>query len=96
MGAVGRRQDTSSGSAGVVLDGYGLVERTVHHGCGHDAATCIGAPSGELKNNLTRAIHKLHLLVVGEIGYLPFTQWSGTFGDDETLTASILDRLLHH
>lgn len=27
---------------------------------------------------------------------LPFTQWSGTFGDDETLTAAMLDRLLHH
>ncbi|NJD85245.1 AAA family ATPase, partial [Candidatus Erwinia dacicola] len=23
-------------------------------------------------------------------------QWSGTFGDDETLTAAMLDRLLHH
>ncbi|MGL9724989.1 ATP-binding protein, partial [Sodalis sp. (in: enterobacteria)] len=27
---------------------------------------------------------------------LPFTQWSGVFGDDETLTAAMLDRLLHH
>ncbi len=27
---------------------------------------------------------------------LPFTQWSGTFGDDETLTAAMLDCLLHH
>lgn len=27
---------------------------------------------------------------------LPFTQWSGTFGDDETLTAAMLERLLHH
>lgn len=27
---------------------------------------------------------------------LPFTQWSGTFGDDETLTAAMQDRLLHH
>lgn len=80
---------------------------------------------GELKNYLTRAIQKPRLLVVDEIGYLPFgrdeanlffqvvarryesgsllltsnlpfTQWSGTFGDDETLTAAMLDRLLHH
>ncbi|GKX44775.1 hypothetical protein SOASR015_38090 [Pectobacterium carotovorum subsp. carotovorum] len=27
---------------------------------------------------------------------LPFTQWPGTFGDNETLTAAMLDRLLHH
>lgn len=27
---------------------------------------------------------------------LPFTQWSGTFGDDETLTAARLDRFLDY
>lgn len=27
---------------------------------------------------------------------LPFTQWSRTFADDQTLTAAMLDRLLHH
>lgn len=27
---------------------------------------------------------------------LPFTQWAGTFADDATLTAAMLDRLLHH
>jgi DNA replication protein DnaC len=27
---------------------------------------------------------------------LPFTQWGGTFADDQTLTAAMLDRLLHH
>lgn len=26
----------------------------------------------------------------------PFTQWAGTFADDQTLTAAMLDRLLHH
>ncbi|MCP1363649.1 ATP-binding protein, partial [Halomonas sp. BBD48] len=26
----------------------------------------------------------------------PFTQWAGTFADDRTLTAAMLDRLLHH
>ncbi|EEB7890775.1 AAA family ATPase, partial [Salmonella enterica subsp. enterica] len=80
---------------------------------------------GELKGYLNRIIHKPRLLVIDEIGYLPFgkeeanlffqvvarryesgsliltsnlpfTQWSGTFGDDETLTAAMLDRLLHH
>lgn len=80
---------------------------------------------GELKGYLGRIIHKPRLLVVDEIGYLPFgkeeanlffqvvarryesgslvltsnlplTQWSGTFGNDETLTAAMLDRLLHH
>ena len=27
---------------------------------------------------------------------LPFTQWAGAFADDQTLTAAMLDRLLHH
>ena len=27
---------------------------------------------------------------------LPFGQWSGAFADDPTLTAAMLDRLLHH
>jgi DNA replication protein DnaC len=27
---------------------------------------------------------------------LPFTQWASTFADDPTLTAAMLDRLLHH
>jgi DNA replication protein DnaC len=27
---------------------------------------------------------------------LPFTQWASTFADDQTLTAAMLDRLLHH
>jgi DNA replication protein DnaC len=27
---------------------------------------------------------------------LPFTQWGGAFADDQTLTAAMLDRLLHH
>jgi DNA replication protein DnaC len=29
-------------------------------------------------------------------GNLPFTQWAGTLADDQTLTAALLDRLLHH
>jgi DNA replication protein DnaC len=27
---------------------------------------------------------------------LPFTQWTSAFADDATLTAALLDRLLHH
>ncbi|WP_320109444.1 ATP-binding protein [Alkalimarinus alittae] len=27
---------------------------------------------------------------------LPFSQWSTVFADDQTLTAALLDRLLHH
>jgi DNA replication protein DnaC len=27
---------------------------------------------------------------------LPFSQWVTTFADDSTLTAALLDRLLHH
>ena len=27
---------------------------------------------------------------------LPFSQWAQAFADDQTLTAALLDRLLHH
>ncbi|AOJ03480.1 transposase [Burkholderia mayonis] len=27
---------------------------------------------------------------------MPFTQWATAFADDQTLTAAMLDRLLHH
>ena len=78
-----------------------------------------------LKEYFNRAVLGPKLLVVDEIGYLPFgrdeanlffnvvakryergsmvltsnlpfTQWAGAFADDETLTAAMLDRLLHH
>lgn len=78
-----------------------------------------------LKTYFNRAVLAPKLLIVDEIGYLPFgrqeanlffnvvakryeqasmvltsnlpfTQWSGAFADDQTLTAAMLDRLLHH
>jgi len=80
---------------------------------------------GRLKGYFNRAILGPKLLVVDEIGYLPFgrdeanlffnvvakryergsmvltsnlpfTQWATAFADDQTLTAAMLDRLLHH
>lgn len=80
---------------------------------------------GRLKEYFNRAVLGPKLLVVDEIGYLPFgreeanlffnvvakryergsmvltsnlpfTQWAGAFADDQTLTAAMLDRLLHH
>lgn len=78
-----------------------------------------------LKEYFNRVVMGPKLLVIDEIGYLPFgreeanlffnvvarryergsmvltsnlpfTQWAGTFADDQTLTAAMLDRLLHH
>jgi DNA replication protein DnaC len=80
---------------------------------------------GRLKQYFNRAVLGPKLLVIDEIGYLPFgrdeanlffnvvaqryergsmvltsnlpfTQWAGAFADDATLTAAMLDRLLHH
>lgn len=80
---------------------------------------------GRLKAYLNRAIIGPKLLVIDEIGYLPFgreeanlffqvvakryekgsmiltsnlsfTQWADAFNGDATLTAAMLDRLLHH
>ena len=78
-----------------------------------------------LKEYFNRVVMGPRLLVIDEIGYLPFgrdeanlffnvvakryergsmiltsnlpfTQWAGAFADDQTLTAAMLDRLLHH
>ena len=80
---------------------------------------------GKLKSYLQRSILAPRLLIIDEIGYLPFgrdeanlffnviakryengsiiltsnlpfSQWAGAFADDATLTAAMLDRLLHH
>jgi DNA replication protein DnaC len=80
---------------------------------------------GRLKEYFNRAVIGPRVLVVDEIGYLPFgreeanlffnvvakryergsmvltsnlpfTQWATAFADDQTLTAAMLDRLLHH
>jgi DNA replication protein DnaC len=77
-----------------------------------------------LREYFNRAVVGPRLLIIDEIGYLPFgreedllfnvvakryergsiivtsnlafAQWSSAFADDETLTAALLDRLLHH
>ena len=80
---------------------------------------------GKLKTYMQRVILAPKLLIIDEIGYLPFgreeanlffnviakryekgstiltsnlpfSQWSKSFADDVTLTAAMLDRLLHH
>ena len=85
----------------------------------------VAKAQGRLKEYFNRAVLGPKLLVVDEIGYmpfgreeanlffnvvakryergsmvltsnLPFTQWAGAFADDQTLTAAMLDRLLHH
>lgn len=85
----------------------------------------IAKSQGRLKEYFNRAILGPKLLVIDEIGYLPFgrdeanlffnvvakryehgsmvltsnlpfTQWASAFADDQTLTAAMLDRLLHH
>ena len=80
---------------------------------------------GKLKTYLQRVVMMPKLLIIDEIGYLPFgreeanlffnvvakryergstlltsnlpfSQWAGAFANDTTLTAAMLDRLLHH
>ena len=80
---------------------------------------------GRLEQYLKRSVLAPRLLIIDEIGYLPFgrdeanlffnviakryeqgsvivtsnlpfSQWSNAFADDTTLTAALLDRLLHH
>lgn len=80
---------------------------------------------GTLKEYLRRGIQSPRLLIIDEVGYLPFSrdeashffqaiaqryehgsviitsnlpfaQWDTTFAGDATMTAAMLDRLLHH
>lgn len=80
---------------------------------------------GRLKEFLRRGIQGPKLLIIDEVGYLPFSreeashffqaiaqryergsvvitsnvpfaQWDTTFAGDATMTAAMLDRLLHH
>jgi DNA replication protein DnaC len=80
---------------------------------------------GRLKEYLRRGIQMPKLLIIDEVGYLPFSreeashffqviaqryergsviitsnlpfaQWDATFAGDATMTAALLDRLLHH
>lgn len=56
----------------------------------------IAKKQDRLDYYLKRNILAPKLLVIDEIGYLPFSQLSTAFADDRTLTAALLDRLLHH
>lgn len=85
----------------------------------------IAKGQGRLTEYLNRAVLGPRLLVIDELGYLPFgreeanlffhviakryersstivtsnlafTQWATALADDATLTAALLDRLLHH
>ncbi len=85
----------------------------------------VAHTQGKLKSYLQRVVLSPKLLIIDEIGYLPFgreeanlffnvvakryekgsliltsnlpfSQWSSTFANDATLTAAMLDRLLHH
>ena len=85
----------------------------------------VAKKQDRLEGYLKRSVMAPKLLVIDEIGYLPFgreeanlffnviakryehgsvivtsnlpfSQWSTAFADDQTLTAALLDRLLHH
>jgi DNA replication protein DnaC len=85
----------------------------------------LAKAQGRITEYMNRAVIGPRLLVVDELGYLPFgreeanlffhviakryersstivtsnlafTQWATTLADDATLTAALLDRLLHH
>ncbi|MEM0682435.1 AAA family ATPase [Escherichia coli] len=51
---------------------------------------------GRYKTTLERGVMAPRLLIIDEIGYLPFGQWDQTFAGDAALTSAMLDRILHH
>src|SRR5271156_6358689 len=50
--------------------------------------------SGRLQQELIR-LGRYPLLVVDEVGYIPFERWGEVFGDD-VVAAAMIDRLVHH
>ena len=51
---------------------------------------------GRYKTTLQRGVMAPRLLIIDEIGYLPFGQWDQTFAGDAALTSAMLYRILHH
>lgn len=51
---------------------------------------------GRYKTTLQRGVMAPRLLIIDEIGYLPFGQWDQTFAGDAALTSAMLARILHH
>ncbi|QAV68797.1 AAA family ATPase, partial [Escherichia coli] len=51
---------------------------------------------GRYKTTLQRGVMAPRLLIIDEIGYLPFGQGDQTFAGDAALTSAMLDRILHH
>ncbi|EFK4281536.1 TPA: ATP-binding protein [Escherichia coli] len=51
---------------------------------------------GRYKTTLQRGVMAPRLLIIDEIGYLPFGQWDQTFAGDAALTSAMLDRILYH
>lgn len=104
--------------------GYGRSQGPLHRRGRSHAEVGRSAPKAALKENFNRAVMAPKLIVIDEIGYLPFvreeanlffnvvakryergsivltsnipfTRWAGAFADDQTLMATMLDRLLH-
>jgi DNA replication protein DnaC len=102
---------------GVIGETYNIADLTLQLVAAHH--------QGRLAQYFSRVVQRAKLLVIDEIGYLPFgrdeanlffnviakryehgsvvltsnlpfSQWAKTFADDSTLTAALLDRLLHH
>ncbi|EEC9337454.1 AAA family ATPase [Escherichia coli] len=51
---------------------------------------------GRYKTTLQHGVMAPRLLIIDEIGYLPFGQWDQTFAGDAALISAMLDRILHH
>lgn len=104
---------------------HGRHQDAVHHAADLTLQLATAHKQERIKHYLNRAIIGARLLIIDEIGYLPFGrdeanlffnvvakryergsfiltsdlpfgQWASAFADGQTLTAAMLDRLLHH
>jgi transposase len=59
---------------------------------GYSRASWVRFTGNERADTLCACLEQAFILTSN----LPFAQWSSAFADDQTLTAAMLDRLLHH
>ena len=60
----------------------------------NQSVSCVfGLSCGSRVNVIAKRYENGSVIVTSN---LPFSQWSTAFADDQTLTAALLDRLLHH
>ena len=73
-----------------------VLEREVaaHNSSGARLRVKAAHHTGRLDAELAQ-LGRFRLIIIDEVGYLPFARWGEVFGD-ATIAAAIIDRIVHH